>query len=167
MTTPQQRNCQLLYPGWATTEKAGYQCCMDAMAPAVLRRSASAQAQHVVQHCPGKAIDRTKIAQLETAEPTKGQGTDNAAAIRDAKAAVAALKATQSRGATVEALKVNQLRGATIDGRHEAAKGLDVVASAEWGGAAAAMAVFQPEVAVPLAIGGLATDAAAWLVDDQ
>jgi len=77
MTTPQQRNCQLLYPGWATIEKAGYKCCVGAMTRAVLERAvlempASAQAGYVVQHCPGKEIDRTKIAQLETAETMPG-----------------------------------------------------------------------------------------------
>jgi hypothetical protein len=66
MTTLQQRNCQLLYPRWATFEKAGYQCCMNAMTLAVLERPASDQARHVAQHCPGNAIDSTKIAQLET-----------------------------------------------------------------------------------------------------
>jgi hypothetical protein len=157
MTTPQQRNCQLLYPGWATTEKAGYQCCMGAMAPAVLRRSASAQARHVVQHCPGKAIDRTKIAQLETAEPTNGRATDNDAVTRDAKAAVAALEATKALGVIER----------PIDSRHEAAKGLKGAAIGMWVGAGSALAMFQPEAAVPLAIGALATDAASWAVDDH
>jgi len=177
-TTPlQQRNCKLLYPGWATNEKAAYQCCLGAMSPKTLTLSAVDQARHVVRHCPGKAIGSTEIVQLR--KQRVRDKLSQASAVVAAETEVAPVAAAEaSGGATVaaaaaaaaargieEAAIIDSSTPVVAEDHHEIAKELDTAGSVAWGGAGVALATGQLEIAAPLAIGALGADLGSLIAD--
>ena len=138
MASLKQRSCQLLYPGWATTEKAGYQCCLAAMSPTTLAKPAVDQVRHVAQHCPGKAFGSTEITELRMAQKQRVRDK-----ISQASAAVAAGAEVAATGVAVADVGV----GGTVSAAAEAATRSAAAAEAATRSAAAAEAATRSAAA--------------------
>ena len=127
MASPQQGNCQILYPGWATVEKAGYQCCLDAMSPTTLAKPALDQVRHVAQHCPGKAFGSTEITELRMAQKQRVGGKvsqASAAVAADAGVAATGVAAAEAGGGATDTCSSDAACSAAVAAVTGAADGI-------------------------------------------